>query len=117
MVGRMAYFWGWPLVDNANRAVAFSKAPEPGLMGGVVPIAYDGIAMLTDYVSRGPARSSPARTRTSCTASASCRWTRSPSSSRCRISATASGSMRSMTRAPTSSPRSASNTAPSPAST
>src|SRR6476660_6583180 len=32
MVGRMAYFWGWPLVANANRAVAFSKVPEPGLV-------------------------------------------------------------------------------------
>ena len=40
MVGRMAYFWGWPLVANANRGVAFSKVPEPGLVGGVVPIAY-----------------------------------------------------------------------------
>src|SRR5229473_861000 len=27
-VGRMAYMWGWPLVANANRAVAFSKVPE-----------------------------------------------------------------------------------------
>jgi hypothetical protein len=26
MVGRMAYFWGWPLVANFNRWVAFSKA-------------------------------------------------------------------------------------------
>ncbi|VVN82626.1 hypothetical protein PS726_01210 [Pseudomonas fluorescens] len=51
MIGRMAYFWGWPLVANANRAVVFSKAPEPGLVGGVVPIAYGGIAMLTDYVT------------------------------------------------------------------
>ena len=51
MVGRMAYLWGWPLVANANRAVAFSKAPEPGLVGGVVPIAYGGIAMLTDYIT------------------------------------------------------------------
>jgi hypothetical protein len=51
MVGRMAYFWGWPLVANFNRSVAFSKAPEPGLIGGVVPIAYGGIAMLTDYVT------------------------------------------------------------------
>lgn len=51
MVGRMAYFWGWPLVANANRAVAFSKSPEPGLVGGVVPIAYGGIAMLTDYLT------------------------------------------------------------------
>ena len=51
MVGRMAYFWGWPLAANANRAIAFSKAPEPGLLGGVVPIAYGGIAMLTDYLT------------------------------------------------------------------
>ena len=34
-VGRMAYMQGWPLVDAANRAIAFSKAPEPGLLGGV----------------------------------------------------------------------------------
>jgi hypothetical protein len=31
-VGRMAYLWGWPLVNVANRSVAFSKAPEPGLL-------------------------------------------------------------------------------------
>ena len=36
----MAYVWGWPLVNKANRAVAFSKAPEPGLLGGVMPVAY-----------------------------------------------------------------------------
>ena len=35
MVGRMAYLWGWALVDNANRHADFSKAPEPGLIGGV----------------------------------------------------------------------------------
>ena len=52
MVGRMAYFWGW--FANANRAVAFSKVPEPGLVGGVVPIAYGGIAM-----DGGRARKSP----------------------------------------------------------
>ena len=40
-VGRMAYLWGWPLVNMANRAAAFSKAPEPGLLGGVVPIAFN----------------------------------------------------------------------------
>jgi hypothetical protein len=50
MVGRMAYIWGWPLVDAANRAIAVSKAPEPGLLGGVVPVAYGGIAMLTGYI-------------------------------------------------------------------
>jgi len=33
-IGRMAYVWGWPLVNAANRAAAFAKAPEPGLLGG-----------------------------------------------------------------------------------
>jgi len=51
MVGRMAYIWGWPMVNMANRAAAFSKAPEPGLLGGVVPVAFGRNAMLTGYVS------------------------------------------------------------------
>ena len=50
-VARMAYVWGWPLVNAANRAVAFSKAPEPGLLGGVVPVAYNRLAMLTGYIA------------------------------------------------------------------
>ena len=49
--GAEAYLWGWALVNNANRHAAFSKAPEPGLMGGVVPIAHNAVAMLTNYVS------------------------------------------------------------------
>jgi len=51
MVARMAYFWGWPLVNAANRAHAFSEAPEPGLMGGVIPVAYNRLAMLTGYIA------------------------------------------------------------------
>ena len=50
-VGRMAYLWGWALVNNANRHADFSKAPEPGLIGGVVPIAHNAVAMLTGYIS------------------------------------------------------------------
>jgi hypothetical protein len=50
-VGRMAYLWGWPLVDMANRGVAFAKVPEPGLLGGVIPVAFNRIAMLTGYIS------------------------------------------------------------------
>jgi hypothetical protein len=50
-VGRMAYLWGWPLVNAANRAAAFSKAPEPGLMGGVIPVAHNRLAMLTGYIA------------------------------------------------------------------
>jgi hypothetical protein len=50
-VGRMAYLWGWPLVNVVNRAAAFAKAPQPGLLGGVVPVAFNRIAMLTGYIS------------------------------------------------------------------
>jgi hypothetical protein len=51
MVGRMAYIWGWALVNNAHRHAAFSQVPEPGLMGGVLPVAHNALAMLTNYVS------------------------------------------------------------------
>jgi len=50
-VGRMAYIWGWPLVNMGNRSIAFSKLPAPGLIGGVLPAAFNGVTMLTDYVS------------------------------------------------------------------
>jgi hypothetical protein len=33
----------------AIRAAAFSKAPEAGLLGGVVPVAFRRNAMLTNY--------------------------------------------------------------------
>ena len=52
-VGRMAYIWGWPLVNTANRAAAAAKLPEPGLIGGMVPMAHNRIAMLTSYISAG----------------------------------------------------------------
>jgi hypothetical protein len=51
MVGRMAYIWGWPMVNMGNRSKAFSKLPEPGLIGGILPAAFNGATMLTDYVN------------------------------------------------------------------
>jgi hypothetical protein len=50
-VGRMAYVWGWPLVNAANRAAAFSMVPAPGLPDGVVPVAYNRLTMLTGYMA------------------------------------------------------------------
>jgi hypothetical protein len=50
MVGRMAYVWGWPMVNSENRHAAFAKAPEPMLMGGVLPIAHNRVCMLTGYI-------------------------------------------------------------------
>ena len=29
-VGRMAYIWGWPLVNQINRRAAITQTPEPG---------------------------------------------------------------------------------------
>ena len=51
MVGRTAYVWGWPLVNNLNRALAVEKLPQPVRIGGVVPASPPGyISMLTDYI-------------------------------------------------------------------
>ena len=50
-VGRLAYFWAWPMVNVYNRVVAFSQLPEPGLIGGIVPAAPPNqLSMLTDYI-------------------------------------------------------------------
>jgi hypothetical protein len=50
-IGRFAYVWGWPLVNNLNRALAVEKLPEPGRVGGVIPMAPPGqVSMLTDYI-------------------------------------------------------------------
>jgi len=51
LVGRLAYLWGWPLVNNVNRALAVADLPEPGRIGGVIPASPPGqISMLTDYI-------------------------------------------------------------------
>jgi hypothetical protein len=51
MVARDAYFWAWPMANIYNKRLAFGKAPEPGLLGGVLPFApLNRIAMLTDYI-------------------------------------------------------------------
>lgn len=50
-IGRMAYVWGWPLVNSFNRRAAITQAPSPGRLGGVIPVAPRGrLCMLNDYV-------------------------------------------------------------------
>lgn len=52
VIAQDAYLWGWPLVNAFNRRASFSKAPEPGLMGGILPAAPVGyVSMLSDYIS------------------------------------------------------------------
>lgn len=51
-VARSAYLWGWPLVNQLNPRATFAKAPEPGRLGGVLPVAPTGyVSMLTDYIA------------------------------------------------------------------
>jgi len=50
-IGRMAYVWGWSLVNIFNRRETITQAPAPGRLGGVVPVAPRGrLSMLNDYV-------------------------------------------------------------------
>ena len=52
MLGSSAYLWGWPMVNQINRRASFAKAPEPGRLGGVLPVAPLGnVGMLTDYIA------------------------------------------------------------------
>jgi hypothetical protein len=51
MFARDVYVWGWPIVNAFHRRVSFATAPEPGLLGGVVPAAPTGyVAMLSHYI-------------------------------------------------------------------
>jgi hypothetical protein len=78
MVARMAYVWGWPMVNQINRRAAFAKVPEPGRLGGVLPIAPTGyVGMLTDYIAPDQ-RFVTCQTKTLSMAVASWRSTRNP---------------------------------------
>jgi hypothetical protein len=56
MVGRMAYLWGYALVNSHNRRAAFAYVTSkngnvPGWNGGVLPMAPVGqLSMLNDYI-------------------------------------------------------------------
>lgn len=51
MMAREAYFWGWPMANIFNRRQAFKDLPEPGLMGGIVPVApINQLSLLSDYI-------------------------------------------------------------------
>lgn len=50
-VARLAYLWGWPLVNMHNRHLVFEKVPENGLGDGVLPVGpLNRLTMLTDYI-------------------------------------------------------------------
>jgi hypothetical protein len=50
-IAQMAYMWGWPMVNMLNRNAKITKAPHPGLLGGILPAAPRGqVGMLHDYI-------------------------------------------------------------------
>ena len=50
LVGRDAYFWGWPLVNIYSRRLVYEKVPEIVLVGPVPAAPLNRFGMLTDYV-------------------------------------------------------------------
>jgi hypothetical protein len=53
-VARLAYVFGYPMVNMMNRSARLAAAPEPGRLAGVLPASPIGrIAMLNDYIDPG----------------------------------------------------------------
>jgi len=51
-LGHAIYAWGWPMVNVHNRKLIMNQIPEPGYMGGIVPMApVNQLCMLHDYVA------------------------------------------------------------------
>ena len=49
-IGKMSYFWAWPMVNMHNRYLATSKNTETGLQGGKIAVApINHLAMFHDY--------------------------------------------------------------------
>ena len=126
-VGRMAYVWGYAMVNSHNRRAAFAYVTSkngnvPGWNGGVLPMAPVGqLSMLNDYIK-------PEQTFVACPnqdvvyGAGFAALDKEPVVFQVpdfgdRFWIYALGSMHSTTRAPTSLPRSASLTAASPVST
>jgi hypothetical protein len=50
-IARDAYIWGWPMANMLNRRARITQAPEPGLLGGILPVSPQGrVGMLHDYI-------------------------------------------------------------------
>lgn len=49
-VARIAYLWGWPLVNMHNRQQMFRQVPVQGFLGGVMPVApINYLTIFPDY--------------------------------------------------------------------
>ena len=53
-VAQASYIWGWPMANIHNRREMFKELKEPGLMGGIAPVApANQLSMLSDYINAG----------------------------------------------------------------
>ena len=51
-VAKASYMWGWPMANLHNRKEIFKDLKEPGLMGGIAPVApLNQLSMLSDYIN------------------------------------------------------------------
>ncbi|MDM0036771.1 DUF1214 domain-containing protein [Variovorax sp. J22P271] len=51
LLGRFIYVWAWPMANTHARIAAMEQVPEPGLQGGILPVApINSLSMLTDYI-------------------------------------------------------------------
>ncbi len=51
LVGREAYFWGWPMANIQSRLETFRPVKNFMLLGGVLPVGpVNEVTMLTDYI-------------------------------------------------------------------
>jgi len=52
VIARDTYLWGWAIVNAFHRRASFANAPEPGLQGGILPVAPTGyVSMLSHYIA------------------------------------------------------------------
>ncbi|WP_249277583.1 DUF1254 domain-containing protein [Pandoraea sp. PE-S2R-1] len=52
VIAKDTYLWGWAIVNSFHRRASFAAAPEPGLQGGIVPVAPTGyVSMMSHYIA------------------------------------------------------------------
>ena len=53
-IARMAFLWGYPMVNMMNRQTTLTQIPEPGRLFGALPAApMNRVGMLSDYINPG----------------------------------------------------------------
>ena len=99
MVGRAAYFWGYPLVATSNRRAAFCQGARAHPLGGGRTHGPGGLQHDAERLHQAGSTFIVCPNQDVVYGGGLPRWTRSRRYFRCRTSATASGFIRCTTRA------------------